>query len=297
MDREAGLFMLNTFKIIFIATGISAVMACSAWALDSSSYHISAEVVDLGGASMESSNFRLIAKLREIEPRYITSSGYTLETRFTGIAHGAGIVSTRETPVVSAITPSKGYNNRTYGVIINGYNISSDATARLVRGSLLILPVSGSVTVDSRTSMECVFDLTNKQIGRWDVKIINTGSGKEGGLTGGFTIISPGELKVVGKASNEPNPFNPSEGPTHILYRLSEPASINMYLFNQKGEIVWQKSFSAGENGGSVENDVTWDGMTDFGEGVPTGVYILTIVTKRGQARELTRVRIAVLRH
>ncbi len=270
---------------------------CGAQAATSANYAISAEVMDLGGASIESSGYRLIGKLRDNVPQITTSPGFTLEGRFIGVVYGTGAFSTAETPVVKKIDPHAGYNNASYRVVINGYLISTDATASLTGPSQPTINGT-TVTIESSTSMECTFDLNNAAVGPRNVLVTNVGYGKIGVLAGGFTVQSPGQVDIIGTPSNDPNPFNPSTGPTMIKYKLNTAATISLYLFNQKGALIWQKTIPAGENGGSAgDNAVPWNALTYFNEQVPTGVYVLSIVSNAGgSTRELGRVKVAVFR-
>ena len=274
------------------------LFCCSGvYAASSASYSISMEVIDLGGASMDSTNYKMFGKLRDGVPQSTTSSGYTLEGRFIGMAYGTGVISTMETPVITSIKPNTGYNYRNYRVIINGMNISSDATASLI--SLTQPTINGTaVSIESTTSMECTFDLTGAITGPRNVVVTNTGCGKNCVMPNGFSVIAAGRVDVVGRTFNEPNPFNPDSGPTMIKYKLNAMAAITLYMFNQRGELIWQKAIPAGENGAQAgDNAVPWDAISDFNESVPTGVYVLSIVTRSGgTTRELSRIKIAVIR-
>jgi len=286
--------MKKLFLILFIFIAVTS----AAFAATSANYAISAEVMDLGGTSATSTNYKLTSKLRDNVPQVTTSASYTLEGRFMGVVYGTGAFTTAETPVITSITPKQGYNNREYRVVIHGWNISFDATVvSLVAPSKPIIDGT-NVTVESSTSLECTFDLNNADVGQRNVNVKNTGYGKTGVLAGGFTIIAPGKVQVIGKPANTPNPFNPSEGPTTITYQLNTSASITLYLFNQKGEIIWKKTIPAGENGGVAgDNYVNWDATSAFNEEVPTGVYILSIVSNvDGASKELSRVKVAVIR-
>jgi len=285
--------MKRTAFILLMLFWCSGVFAAT-----SANYAISTEVIDLGGASAASTNYKLISKLRENFPQITTSASYTLEGRFMGIVYGSGAFTTAETPVITSITPSHGYNNREYRVVIHGWNISFDATVVTLSSPGKPNIDGTNVTVESSTSLECTFDLTGADIGPRNVNVTNTGYGKTGILVGGFTIIAPGRVQVIGKPFNDPNPFNPMSGPTTINYTLNTSATITLYLFNQKGEIIWKKTMPAGVNGGMAGNNyVSWDAMSQFNEEVPTGVYVLSIVAKEGgTSRELSRVRVAVIR-
>ena len=284
-------------RIFFIALLLMA-FCLGSFAATSANYAISVEVIDLGGASAASANYKLTSKLRESVPQVSTSNSYTLEGRFLGMVFGTGAFSTAETPVITSITPNQGFNNQEYRVVIHGHNISSDATAvKLTAPSKPAIDAT-SVTVESSTSLECSFDLNNADVGQRNVSVTNAGYGKTGVMAGGFTIVAPGKVQVIGKPANSPNPFNPSQGPTTINYKLNTSASITLYLFNQKGEIVWKKVIPAGENGGVAgDNYVNWDATSAFHEEVPTGVYILSIVSNvDGTSKELSRVKVAVIR-
>ena len=293
------IIMKRSVLILFIliwCCGLACLQA-GAYAATSPNYAISAEVIDLGGASIGSSGYHLIGKLRESVPDLITSASYTIESRFMGMVYGSGTYSTIETPVVQSITPQAGYNNASYRVVINGWLISSDATVSLTGLSQPVINGT-TITIESSTSLECTFDLNNAAVGVRNVQVTNVGYSKIGVLAGGFTVQSPGNVDVIGTPSNDPNPFNPATGPTMIKYKLTTAASISLYLFNLKGALIWQKTIPAGQNGGSAgDNSVPWNAMTYFNQQVPTGVYILSIVSNSGgRSKELDRIKIAVLR-
>jgi hypothetical protein len=147
--------------------------------------------------------------------------------------------------------------------------------------------------------MECVFDLSGAAVGAWNVDVINHPSTTQntGSLASGFTVQSPGAPSIIGTPWNDPNPFNPGNGPTRFRYTLTTSGTIALYLFNQNGELIWQQTYSAGENGARAgDNDPFWDGQTHFRENVPTGVYILRIVSKSGGVKEIGRIKVAVIR-
>jgi hypothetical protein len=223
--------------------------------------------------------------MRESFRDFKTSESYSIEDRFMGIA-----ASSLE-PTVLSITPNKGTNNRTYTVIINGTNFAFGATV-ILRAAGKDDIIATLVTVESSGSMECTIDLNGAPVGKRDV--IVTVPGGAGTLHNGFTIISP-SLKLTDPRVY-PNPFDPNTQIATIEYTLSKDAAINHYLFNQKGDVIWHKTCPAGDNGGAAgDNKVLWNGRSDFKEGVPTGVYVL-IITARSGDKELTRIKIAVLR-
>lgn len=72
---------------------------------------------------------------------------------------------------------------------------------------------------------------------------------------------------------NYPNPFNPS---TTIAFTLPERADVRLEVFNILGRVVntlVDKTLSAGQY------EVTWDGRTDSGQPLATGVYFYRLTT------------------
>lgn len=275
------------------------IFQVNTFASTSANYAITPEVISLGGeASMDSASLHLSSMIRDIIPISSTSSSFTLESRFTGITYGGGIVSTLEIPNIISIVPNTGLNDRSYKVIIYGSNISSDATAALQMTGQPDINATGEVIASDGISMECYFNLTGVAVGSWSVAVTNNGYGKTGIRGNAFTVSSAGPADIIGIPNNDPNPFDPSRGPTKFKYKLSSAATITLYLFNQRGELIWQKTYGPTENGGMAgDNDPTWDGVTAFRENVPTGVYVLRIVSKSGgSVRELGRIKVAVLR-
>ncbi|MBD3287497.1 T9SS type A sorting domain-containing protein [candidate division KSB1 bacterium] len=72
---------------------------------------------------------------------------------------------------------------------------------------------------------------------------------------------------------NYPNPFN---GSTQIRYHLKSSGKANLSIYNLRGELVRtlvERSMTAGEY------TVDWDGRSDFGANVSSGVYVYTLKT------------------
>ncbi len=70
-----------------------------------------------------------------------------------------------------------------------------------------------------------------------------------------------------------PNPFNPE---TNIDYSVKEEASVEIYVYNMKGQKVKNlvnKSVSAGDH------SVVWHGDSDSGSSVSSGVYFVKMIT------------------
>jgi len=90
--------------------------------------------------------------------------------------------------------------------------------------------------------------------------------------------LSPGVLTFA-----LPNPFDRRLGAsTTFYYQLPANANTSVNLFDLGGNMIWQKSYLAGENGAKAgENNPAWDGKNLFGANVQTGVYLYQIVSDR----------------
>jgi len=79
------------------------------------------------------------------------------------------------------------------------------------------------------------------------------------------------------KVRNRPNPFRAGREETLIEYNLNQPSSVTITIYDLLGQEVWRKSYEAGENGGRIENRISWDGRNLSGEVVANGGYICRI--------------------
>jgi hypothetical protein len=178
---------------------------------------------------------------------------------------------------------------------LQGTNFASGATVKLTQTGQSDI-VASNVTVVSDSRITCQVDLTNKNVGLWNVVVTNTDN-LSGILTSGFKIESSA-IKIMGPISNDPNPFNPDKGTTTISYKLSRDATIDLFIYNIRGERIWAKVLPAGTPGGQAgQNYVIWNGLTDFNSKASFGVYIL-IATSRseGGMKELAKTKIAIIR-
>ncbi|MFH1387144.1 MAG: S8 family serine peptidase [bacterium] len=91
-----------------------------------------------------------------------------------------------------------------------------------------------------------------------------------------------------------PNPFiRTSTNETSFVYTLAGNFDATIYLFDLNGNLLWQKSYPAGDNGGkSGLNNPTWNGKSLYGENLPNGVYLYQIVADK---KILARGKIIIL--
>jgi hypothetical protein len=85
-------------------------------------------------------------------------------------------------PVITAISPTRGGTDATVSVTITGSNFQNGATVKL----LPLIQASG-VTVSSSTTINCIFKLTGAEKGRYNVIVTNP-DGQSDTLVGGFTV-------------------------------------------------------------------------------------------------------------
>ena len=65
-----------------------------------------------------------------------------------------------------------------------------------------------------------------------------------------------------------PNPFNPA---TLIAWELTQPATVNLLVFDVAGRRV--RSLLVGNDQTAGRHDIVWRGVDDHGRPQPSGVY------------------------
>ena len=89
---------------------------------------------------------------------------------------------------------------------------------------------------------------------------------------------------------NYPNPFNPE---TWIPFHLAEDADVSVRIYDASGKLVRALSLGHRESGIYVKKDkaVYWNGKSDVGEEVASGVYFYSINTSEFSATRKLIVR------
>ena len=82
--------------------------------------------------------------------------------------------------------------------------------------------------------------------------------------------------RITQLGQNYPNPFNPE---TWIPFQLHQPADVSVTIYNVVGTMVREISvgFRSAGSYQSIGRAVYWDGRTDYGEMVASGVYFYTL--------------------
>jgi len=157
--------------------------------------------------------------------------------------------------IIAGTTTSFGVGNRVCWLIKtdeNGddewnqtYNIGSSDVARSVQQT-----TDGGYIVTGYCSLS-IFDA-------WLMKL-----GPEGSIANNTIAES-----IISNLSNYPNPFNPT---TTISFSIPDESSVDLIVFNIKGQKVKslvKESFESGNH------SILWDGDDDFGNSVASGVYL-----------------------
>jgi hypothetical protein len=106
-------------------------------------------------------------------------------------------------------------------------------------------------------------------------------------LCGSLAHEPPPPLPTVAALWASPNPFNPS---THVVFDLRAPGRVDVVVYDLAGRpvrtLARDRQFAAG-----VQR-VPWDGRTDDGRAVASGVYLVRLKGAATEARaKLTLVR------
>jgi len=107
------------------------------------------------------------------------------------------------------------------------------------------------------------------------------------------------DVNVTNNPQASPNPFNPVlQGSTYLHYKLSDNYAVTIYLFDMGGNLIWQKSFAAGQDGGKTgDNLVAWNGNNLYGETVNNGLYFFKVTSQMaGYKKVLGSGKVIILR-
>ena len=273
--KKTGLLTVSivTFSLFIFSTIVSVAFSTEPSAVKTSaSYKVVGKMGTSLGNEKHSASFKMAGSLKHLSSRTLTSKSFKIS--FGRSIFGTGPSSTVQ---ITSISPASGYNTGTVNISsITGLGFLSGATVKLSKtGESDINATSVSVT-DSKT-IACVFDLTGKTTGDWNLTITNsTGTGATS--NNAFTIKTWAE---AGSLVNHPNPFNPERETTSIIYKLVGNKDVSLLVFNISAELVYKQDLPSGSNGGKDgDNSVTWNGSNSFGEVCANGVYFARLVDK-----------------
>jgi hypothetical protein len=80
----------------------------------------------------------------------------------------------------------------------------------------------------------------------------------------------PGAVRVTELRGNAPNPFNPA---TEIRFALRETGPVDLAIYDLNGRLV--RTLSNGARLPAGDHAVAWDGRSDSGKELPSGLYLV----------------------
>lgn len=97
------------------------------------------------------------------------------------------------------------------------------------------------------------------------------------GLQAPISNVSIGEVsEMIELKQNYPNPF---EGSTTVDFELNKEQSLQIFIFDAKGQLVRTLANGVYDKG---SHQLTWDGLSNDGKMIPDGIYICQMVTPEG---------------
>ncbi|MFC1478852.1 hypothetical protein ACFL57_05290 [Candidatus Margulisiibacteriota bacterium] len=111
--------------------------------------------------------------------------------------------------------------------------------------------------------------------------------------TENLTSLASTTTFILSEVMCAPNPFNPNHELCHIGYKLSQAAAMKLYVHSVAGELIYttQKDSTLGYD------EFTWDGMGQYGQIVPNGLYLGVVIARgAGGKEEKVVTKIALLK-
>lgn len=115
--------------------------------------------------------------------------------------------------------------------------------------------------------------------------------------------IQTKEVKIISSKSttdkkiikNYPNPFIAGKETTQIEYYLEKESDVEIKIYNVYGKVLWTKKINKGEDGAREGgNTVIWDGKSDNGYVIGSGIYLLKIKVKNSDETYTVERKIAI---
>lgn len=99
----------------------------------------------------------------------------------------------------------------------------------------------------------------------------------------------------ISSVINFPNPFCPGKQDTRIRYVLTSDADVTVKIYTLTGDLVWDKKYSAGTQGGrgapsGYTNEILWNGRNNAGSISANGMYLLEI--NNGSEKQVRKIGI-----
>jgi hypothetical protein len=268
--------------------------------MTSSSYSIPSSGISSTGGSGSSASYAGISVIGSPAAGKTSSPSYT-STAGTGVV----IVTTSATaPAISDLrvdgTPViNGDYVKSNGVLTATISADANSTLALAASSIEVdgtatsfAALSGSSTYDAAARV-LTYHLSLTATGDHAIKITAVDAGGQSSSASLAVKVDTGALKAVAVYCY-PNPYNPNNGNARIAYQLNKDANTAIYLFNSVGELIFKRDIASGNAGAHAgNNEVTWNGQSDFGSVVGNDIYFLRVVS---DGKPVGKAKIAVVK-
>ena len=132
-------------------------------------------------------------KVINVSPDYLISVSTTLSIHLpaaTNLSATAVLSSSSTNPSISSYSPKNGVQGDKISITVDGGNFNSGTTIKLINAISGVEIVGSNVEIHPHSQIIADFDLTNAELGEWNL-IITNGDGESVSQTNGFNITRP----------------------------------------------------------------------------------------------------------
>lgn len=145
--------------------------------------------------------------------------------------------------------------------------------------STFSLPVTVTFPLDGGLADPRIYFWNGSAWSRDGLSLLSSNNSSMVFQTSHLSIFAPMGAAADNLVRFGPNPFNPNAGGGRFWYWLTADKETSLYLIDLGGTVVWKQSFTAGTNGGKAgENNLLYDGKTNWGDLLGNGVYLYKVV-------------------
>jgi len=107
-------------------------------------------------------------------------------------------------------------------------------------------------------------------------------------MAGNISDSAFASIESESQLHNYPNPFNPNEEATALVFGLEAPQGVTLYIYDLGGNLVLKREGISGVTG---LNEIEWDGFNGQGKMVADGGYVA--VVEAGNIKYRTKIAVA----
>src|SRR5690606_18219233 len=93
-------------------------------------------------------------------------------------------------------------------------------------------------------------------------------------------IVADSEEMALKRVLNYPNPFTTYTEFQFEHNRADQPLEVQVQIFTVSGKLVKTINKLVVSQGNRVSNQITWDGLDDYGDKIGKGVYVYRVKVK-----------------